>query len=299
MHGSCACVARCPAKINLALRVLGSRPDGYHELEVLFQAIDLWDRLTIGPGPGLTLSTDAPQLCADASNLVCRAAALVAARHGQGAHRTAHFHLEKRIPIQGGLGGGSADAAAALLLCDRFWGLGLDTLALADLAAELGADVPFFLTGGRALGRGRGDRIEPLPAGATLWLVLGCPPFGISTAEVFARFRAELTLRGNDVTVPVLSAHKLAQGNDFGSPMNDLERVVFDMWPVLSGFKDALIEAGATAALVSGSGSTVYGIFETHGARDGAAERLRLGYPAWRIVRTRSVTAGAHLVAGA
>jgi 4-diphosphocytidyl-2-C-methyl-D-erythritol kinase len=171
----------------------------------------------------------------------------------------------------------------------------LDLPALTQAAAELGADVPFFLTGGRAIGRGRGDRIEPLDAGEVPWLVLGCPPFGLSTAEVFASYRRELTLRGNGVSVHGPSAHKLAQGNDFGSAVNDLEAVVFGARPELWGFKEALFEAGATKALLSGSGSTVYGIFDTRAAQANAVGQLRPRYPGWNILATRGVAVGAHL----
>jgi len=299
MHGGervrVALEARCPAKVNLDLRVLGRRSDGFHELRVVFQAIDLWDRLSIGPGRGLSVSCNAAGVPAGPSNLVHRAAALLIARHGLGRRLGAHFHLDKTIPVQAGLGGGSSNAAAALILCDRFWGLGLAPEELVACARELGADVPFFLHGGRALGTGRGDLVEPLPAGPELALVLGCPPFGVPTAEAFGRLPRELTLVANGVSVQRLPAHKLEQRNDFGPAVNDLEPVVFEGWPELLRFKRALLAAGASRALLSGSGSTVYGVFETPLAQAGAREELERGHPGWRVLCARGVDGGVRV----
>ncbi|NIS29848.1 MAG: 4-(cytidine 5'-diphospho)-2-C-methyl-D-erythritol kinase, partial [Actinobacteria bacterium] len=177
-------VAECPGKINLLLRVVDRRPDGFHELDTVFQTIDLRDRLEIGPGEGLRLICDDPGIPCDESNLVLRAVRLlerdVARRPLQ-----ASLVLRKSLPAQAGLGGGSSDAAGALLLGCRFWGLEPSPEELERLAAELGADVPFFLVGGTARGTGRGDRIEALEPLPETPLILGFPPFGVSTAEVF------------------------------------------------------------------------------------------------------------------
>jgi 4-diphosphocytidyl-2-C-methyl-D-erythritol kinase len=290
-------VARCPAKINLALRVLGRRADGYHELDTLFQTVDLWDTLELRPSPGrLTLTCEAPGVPVDESNLVMRAAALLRERHGRPSDGAA-FRLDKGIPTQGGLGGGSSDAAGALLLCARHWGMTLDHGALEPVARELGADVPFFLVGGTARGRGRGDRIEPLTVDEPRSILLGLPPFGIATREVFARLDARLTLPLNGVNLPIFSAHKLPVGNDFGLAMNDLEAVVFEGWPELRQFRDALLETGARFAMLSGSGSTVYGIFGSKARLETAAERLGSQFESWRLLRSRSIEAAAHVVA--
>jgi 4-diphosphocytidyl-2-C-methyl-D-erythritol kinase len=290
-------VARCPAKVNLALHVIGRRPDGYHELDTIFQAVDLWDTLELRAAPeGLTVSCDAPGVPTDDSNLVLRAAALLRERHGR-AKDGAAFHLEKGIPTQAGLGGGSSDAAGALRLCARHWELELDEGKLQAIARELGADVPFFLRGGAARGRGRGDRLEPWSAGECRSMLLGMPPYGISTKQVFARLDARLTLPGNGVNLPILSAHKLPVGNDFGLAVNDLEPVVFEGWPELRRFRDALLDAGAGTALLSGSGSTVYGIFGSTDRLDRAAERLASQFESWRLLRTASVESAAHVVA--
>jgi 4-diphosphocytidyl-2-C-methyl-D-erythritol kinase len=213
-------VAHCPAKVNLSLRVLGRRHDGYHELDTLFQAIDLEDTLELREASSsLTLSCDDASVPVDESNLVLRAARLLHERHGRPRAGIA-FHLRKAIPVEAGLGGGSSDAAGALLLASEHWGLDLDRRSLAGLGRELGADVPFFFTGGTARGRGRGDEItslSPLEPGP---LLLGCPPFGIPTREVYRRLARGLTLPGNGVSFPCFSAHKLAQENDFESMAN-------------------------------------------------------------------------------
>jgi 4-diphosphocytidyl-2-C-methyl-D-erythritol kinase len=287
-------VARCPAKVNLALRVLRRRPDGFHELDTIFQAVDLWDSLEIREGADLVLTCDAPGLPTDESNLVLRAAGLL--RERSGVSRGASLHLRKRIPAQAGLGGGSSDAAGALVLCSRFWGLEASTGALRTLAAEIGSDVPFFLEGGTARGTGRGERIEPLPPVRRLHLLLGFPPFGTSTAEVYRQASIRLTLPGDGVSLAILKAHKWPGDNDFAFMVNDLEPVVFEMRPVLREFRDALLQAGAAAAMLSGSGSTVYGVFRGEGEVEDAASRLRAEYEGWRLLPSSTVAAAAHVV---
>jgi 4-diphosphocytidyl-2-C-methyl-D-erythritol kinase len=290
-----ALAARCPAKVNLSLRVLGTREDGYHELDTVFQAIDLWDEIEIRPAELLTLECDDPTLPCDGTNLVLRAAERVRPRPGN-ANRGAALRLRKRIPAQAGLGGGSSDAAGTLLLCREFWNLPLDDEDLARHAAALGADVPFFLTGGTARGQGRGDRIRPLPFVGESAVMLGIPPFGVSTKEVFDRVRARLTLPPNGVSLPLFSAHKCAEENDFHFAVNDLETVVFVAWPELERFRDALWRAGARSALLSGSGSVVYGLFDDRVQLEQVAGALRESFANWRLVPSRTVDQGAHVV---
>jgi len=283
----------CPAKINLALRVLDRREDGYHELDTVFQSIDLWDTLEVRPGESLKLTCEAPGVPADRSNLVFRAAEMLRAEHGR-ADAGAELVLRKTIPPQGGLGGGSSDAAGALLALDQLWDLRLSTARLESLAARLGADVPFFLHGGTARGMGRGDRIEALPPLRPTSFLLGLPPFGVPTPEVFADVAGQLTLPGIGVSLPRLLAHKWPVGNDFRFADNDLQTVVFKRWPVLREFREALVGAGALAALLSGSGSTVYGIFDDPERASRTAERLRTRFDTWTIIPTVSVPEGAY-----
>ncbi len=286
--------ARCPAKVNLRLRVLGRRVDGYHEIETLFQAVDLWDTLEAREGAGLTLTCDDPALPTDERNLVMRAAGLLAELGGRARSGVA-LHLGKRIPVGGGLGGGSSDAAGALLLLNRLWDLGLDTPILEDAGRRLGADVPFFLHGGTALGEDRGDRITRLPFRGPTPLILGIPPFGVSTAEAYSRLDAKLTPSPIDVSVKRPPGGKLSQGNDFRLGVNDLEAVVFEAWPELRVFRDELLRHGASPALLSGSGSTVFGIFEDPGRLREAGESLRSRFRHWRLIETRATSEAAHV----
>lgn len=285
-------VSLCPAKINLALRVIDRRPDGFHDLDTVFQTIDLWDRIEVRPAPCLRMTCNDPSVPVDQRNLVLRAALAVREAAGLPAERGADFRLEKSIPAQGGLGGGSSDAAGAIRLAVSLWRVDLAPDTLERIAASLGADVPFFLTGGTARGRGRGDRIEALPPLAEHSLVLGLPPFGVSTAEVFAEVRHRLTLPGNGVSLPRLSAYKWPGDKDFSFAVNDLESVVFPRWPSLKSFRDALRTAGARAAMLSGSGSTVFGVFTERAVALEAAERVGRRFEDWTVVVTRTVESG-------
>jgi 4-diphosphocytidyl-2-C-methyl-D-erythritol kinase len=288
-------LARCPAKLNLSLRVLGCRDDGYHELDTLFQAIDLWDTIEARPGENLSLACDDPSLPVDGSNLVLAAVELLR-REAGGSPPAAALTLRKEIPVQAGLGGGSSDAAGALLLFNELWQLNLGREELAGLAARLGADVPFFLYGGTARGLGRGDLIEPRESIGELLFLIGVPPFGISTATLFSELRARLTLPRNGVSLPLFSAHKWQEENDFHIAVNDLEALVFESWPELESFRNALWRVGASSALLSGSGSAVYGVFRDAGQLDEAAAKLRAGFEGWRLVRTRAIDGAAHVI---
>jgi 4-diphosphocytidyl-2-C-methyl-D-erythritol kinase len=285
-------VSHCPAKINLALRVVDRRPDGFHDLDTVFQTIDLWDRIEARPAPTLRMTCNDPNVPVDERNLVLRAALAVREAAGLPPARGADFRLEKSIPAQGGLGGGSSDAAGAIRLAVSLWAVDLAPDTLERIAASLGADVPFFLTGGTARGRGRGDRIEALPPLAEHALVLGFPPFGVSTAEVFAEVRHRLTLPGNGVSLPRLSAYKWPGDKDFSFAVNDLESVVFPRWPSLKSFRDALRAAGARAAMLSGSGSTVFGVFTEPAVALEAAERVGRRFEDWTVLATRTVESG-------
>ena len=289
-------VVETPAKINLTLRVLDRRPDGYHELDTVFQAIDLWDTLTLEPADGISLTTDHPSLATDESNLVCGAARMLRERFS--VNGGVRVHLRKRIPIEGGLGGGSSDAAATLLGCARLWGLPAGRTELESLARELGADVAFFLYGGTARGSGRGDRITPLEPFGEYALLLARPPFGISTADAYRRAAEWLTLPAKSVNFPALFGHKWKHPNDLAVLANDLERSVFEARPELRSFRDGMLAAGATRALLSGSGSTVFGLFEEVENRDRAIGRLGATYGNWEILPSRTLDVGVRIRAG-
>ncbi|MCU0291973.1 MAG: 4-(cytidine 5'-diphospho)-2-C-methyl-D-erythritol kinase [Thermoanaerobaculaceae bacterium] len=253
-------VVHCPAKINLHLEVLGKRTDGYHELRTLFASVGVRDRLELRPAPGGVLElTVEPPGCVptDASNLVLKAAECLLAAYQP--LSGARIHLEKRIPVAGGMGGGSADAAAALVGLARLWKLPTTPAQLRGLAAGLGADVPFFLTGGVAWGVGRGSEVYPLPDLPAWWVVLVPGREPVPTAEVYRALEPrELDGRlGSAVYEWVVSGGELP----VGSCRNDLQSTVLERWPAIAGRLERVSRTGPLLAMVSGSGGTVYGLF--------------------------------------
>jgi len=279
-------VLRASAKVNLVLEVLGKRPDGYHELSTVMQAVDLFDRLTVETAGSITLETSEPGLPTDDRNLVVRAARLL--RETAGVDAGARIVLDKRIPVAAGLGGGSSDAAATLLALNRLWGLRWRRERLVELAMKLGMDVPFFLGRGRALGTSRGEVLSPLPGVGGYAMVLVNPGVGLSTREVYGRvprgWRAEA-----DATERMLDAlKKRSVVRMAGALTNHLEHWVEPVMPVIGRMKAALFAAGALGAAMSGSGPTVFGLARSlDQARQIQRRVTRGGWSAW-AVRTNS-----------
>jgi 4-diphosphocytidyl-2-C-methyl-D-erythritol kinase len=271
---------RAFAKINLTLYVGPRQTDGYHPLETVFQSLALHDTLTCTATRGrFALTCDDPAVPTDSTNLVWKAAHALWRHLGRrGDPSGCTVAIAKQIPVAAGLGGGSADAAAALTGLNRLWRGGIDGWALTDLAAALGADVPYFLFGGTALGLGRGDRLFPLADLAPRWVVLACPPFGVSTASAYAWFDDEPAGGGDEADGGMVTwdSGVLASHNDLQAP-------VARRHPVITTLVDALAEAGAEAAAMTGSGSAVFGLFpnETR-ARKGARAAAAAG--AWATV---------------
>lgn len=277
------------AKINLDLRILGLRPDGYHDLRTIFQTLALNDTLTFTARKGaFRIQCDDPELPTDRRNLVWQAASLLWRTAGKGRGHTprdAVVQLQKRIPVQAGLGGGSANAAIALLGLARVWELDVDLPTISRLAAGIGADVPFFLLGGTALGLGRGDDISPLIDLPRSSAVIVRPRFGISTPEAYRWYDAEPRTRVRSLSRRALPAAWPKWARNLG---NDLETPVTAHHPTIGRIKQALIEAGAVYAAMSGSGSTVFGLFERHDAANRTARDL--ARPGWHVLATRTVT---------
>lgn len=269
---------RALAKINLSLEVLGKRADGYHDIRTLFQTISLADRLELEFTPSrvskieLTSSVDIP------NNLVVRAAETVfrAAQRGG----LLRMRLIKKIPMGGGLGGGSTDAAAVLLALPALLGRALPLDALLDSAAALGSDVPFLLVGGTALGLGRGTELYPLEEAAAEHVVVVAPGVHVSTAEAYAGLGRSLTLP--DSLPKINSSQTLAQAISRDRSVqvwgrycnNDFEPVVFREHPRLGAIKRKLKQAGASAAMMTGSGAAVFGIFETKSSAETAMKSI-------------------------
>jgi 4-diphosphocytidyl-2-C-methyl-D-erythritol kinase len=286
-----------PAKINLRLRVLRREADGYHRLDTVFQALELADGVdvTLVHREGIELDVrGVPEgsLGSPAENLAARAAArLFAALDERRVPRPrgVAIRLDKRIPHGAGLGGGSSDAAAVLRALHGLLDRPLARSELAALGASLGADVPFFLSGSaRALGRGRGDEITPLPALPRRPVLLVVPEPGVATAWAYGVLAAERARTGPDLapSADVEQAPERDWDDVARVARNDFEDVLFSHRPDLARAKAALVEAGAQAALLAGSGSAVFGIFADDAARDHAAERLARTTPAVRILRT-------------
>lgn len=280
---------RALAKINLSLRVVGTRPDGYHELRTVFQSIDLHDELRIRRTTRpLELTCDDPACPSGRANLVWRAAESVwraAARSG--APRGVALHLVKRIPMEAGLGGGSSDAAAAIRALGKLWGIA--RARQRAIAISLGADVPFFLEGGTALGLDRGDLLFPLPDRPREWVVVALPPWGVSTRVAFRWFDAEVSSRRRQGVQPL----------DSLDWRNDLEEIVAQRHPEVSALARALTRAGASRALMSGSGSAVFGLFVQRHAAVAAVAQIEARFPRTRAVLSRTVGRAAyHRLAG-
>ena len=279
------------AKINLGLEVLGVREDGYHELRTLFQTIDLADELVLRPARrGVRVVCDHPLVPNDATNLAARAAELLRgyAKVKQGVE----IEIEKRIPVGGGLGGGSSNAAAVLLGLDRQWKLGLGPDGLHRLAARLGADVPYFLLGGTALGLARGDEVYPLRPQIRGHVVLVDPGIHVSTARVFRRLDGQLTDRENSNSIYYFVSRELEGPGGYRFLRNDLEEAALEEAPELrvqaGRIRAALLREGACLAALSGSGSSYFGLFED--ARPARRARAALAVEGFRALAARTLT---------
>lgn len=248
------------AKINLCLHVLGPRPDGYHELRTIFQTIGLRDKLELSrtAHPGITLEVNDASLPAGPENLVYRAIDSIGGEIGF--RGGVHARLEKRIPVARGLGGGSSDAAAALIGMQRLSGKKLPLARLMEIAAGLGADVPFFLFGGRALAVNRGDEIYPLPNVPKRTILVVSPRnISVSTRDAYQWLSAELTNRSEPHRIWGFCA--LCWSRQGAGISNDFEAPVFGRHPRLGEIRDGLLKRGAADAALAGSGSAVFGVF--------------------------------------
>lgn len=255
-----AITVRVPAKVNVQLAVGAARPDGFHDLANVFLAVSLYDEVTATAADDLTVTCagpDAGKVPLDRTNLAARAAEILAERAGLSPD--VHLHIEKRIPVAGGMAGGSADGAAALLACDALWGLKTPVEELLAICAELGSDVPFSLVGGAALGTGRGEVLTPVAAGAFHW-VFAVADGGLSTPAVFREF--DRLTAGTEVPAPQASPALLAalasgDPDELAATLaNGLQPSALSLRPSLADTLAAGTQAGALAALVSGSGPT-------------------------------------------
>ncbi|QSY47286.1 MULTISPECIES: 4-(cytidine 5'-diphospho)-2-C-methyl-D-erythritol kinase [Streptomyces] len=270
---------RVPAKVNVQLAVGPVRPDGFHDLANVFLAVGLHDEVTVRPAGELRVTCEGPdagQVPLDASNLAARAALALAARYGREAN--VHIHIAKDIPVAGGMAGGSADGAGALLACDALWGTGASREELLEICAELGSDVPFSLVGGAALGRGRGELLTPLETGGTFHWVFAVADGGLSTPAVYAecdRLRGAAEVPEPLASAALLDALRTGDAKALADAVsNDLQPAAVSLRPSLAATLAAGEEAGALAAMVSGSGPTTAFLTADPASADQVAQAL-------------------------
>ncbi len=273
---------RSPAKINLCLSVLGRRPDGYHEVEMLMQMVGLFDEVTVSlGGPGISVSCDSHAAPSGEENIAWKAATEMLRSSGREAGLA--IGIKKKIPVAAGLGGGSGNAAAVIAALNMLLGLGFDRDRLAEIGARIGMDVPFFFYGPTALAQGRGEILTELSPFPRFPVLLVNPGLETSTAWVYKQLNLRLTKKGDCNKIARLNLRNIALGLH-----NDLETVTSAIHPVINRIKDALLDRGAVGALMSGSGPTVFGIFETKAASQAAADSLST--EGWRFYPAETLT---------
>jgi 4-diphosphocytidyl-2-C-methyl-D-erythritol kinase len=279
---------KSPAKINLFLQVLKKRDDGYHEIRTLMQAVELYDELTLEKtARGISVTCDHPNCPSDQRNLAFQASALLLReRRFEGGLR---IHIRKRIPISAGLGGGSSNAATTLKGVNQLFDLRLSPAELHQAASGLGSDVPFFLSSGQALAFGRGEDIRPLKLFRDYWLVLVCPRLEVSTAWAYRNLRISLTRERKGVNYSLLESKR---GFFDALPLfeNDLEEVVAEKQPLVRQIKVILEDSGSVRSSMSGSGPTVYGLFDKKPHAQEAARKLSQGDD-WQVFLTEPIPA--------
>ncbi len=273
---------RSPAKINLCLSVLGKRPDGYHDVEMLMQMVGLYDEVTVSLcGTDIRVSCDDGKVPAGEGNTAWKAAAEMLKAAGSGAGLS--VELRKNIPVAAGLAGGSGNAAAVLAAANKLLGMGFGPARLAEIGARVGMDVPFFFYGPTAMAKGRGEILTALPPAPHFWVLLVNPGFETSTAWVYRNVNLRLTKKVDCNKIARLTLRNIAEGLH-----NDLEAVTAAAHPVISRIEEALLAQKALGVRMSGSGPTVFGIFETESACRAAASNI--SSEGWRLFPTETLT---------
>lgn len=283
------------AKVNLSLRILGRREDGYHEIRTVLQTVSLQDDLNFASRDDgkVFLFCNDPAIPSGEDNLIVQAANALRGRFGISAGAT--IHLDKRIPAKAGLGGGSSNAAVALLGLRRLWTIDARLTDLLAIASELGADVPFFLVGGRAVATGIGTSITPIRDQPRQHLVIVVPNTTVSTADAYKALRVPALTTSDDASI--LSSSRAGPDSGVSDPWamhNDFEQVIFEREPEIESARNALIEVGARGSLLAGSGSSVFGIFESRAAQAAAVKRIQTE-KSWRVIAGDTVSREEYL----
>jgi len=250
---------RAYGKINIGLRILRKRPDGFHDIETIFHQIDLYDELSIVPSESVMLTSTSTDVPGDSTNLCVRAAQLFLQKTGL--RQGIEIRLKKQIPVGAGFGGGSSDAASVLIALNKFWNVGMQPLELESIASQLGSDVPFFLRGGTAAGSSRGEVLEHFDLNMPFWILTATPSIHVSTAWAYSNVRLEDHTKDK----PLRSLVQEGMANPVEMRLkikNDFEELVFRTYPEIRRLKLQLESAGAVFAQLSGSGSSVFGLFQ-------------------------------------
>jgi 4-diphosphocytidyl-2-C-methyl-D-erythritol kinase len=285
-------VLRLPsyAKINLSLRILGNRADGYHEIDTVLQTVSLHDEITFSGRDDheIVLHCDAPDIPTDRKNLIVRAALMLRDRSSKSSGT--EIRLTKRIPAQGGLGGASSNAAVTVLALNHMWDLGLSTSELLGVLAALGSDVPFFLFGGCARAQGTGIHVSGLADVKRSYLLIITPNVKVSTEKAYAALKAPSLTSARPVSILSSSfAEPTFSDSDQWALQNDFEGVIFEIEPEIRRAKMALLEAGAQGCLLAGSGSSLFGIFGNEDARERALADLKCE-TGWRLFSSETIS---------
>ena len=261
------------AKINWLLRILGKREDGFHELCTIFQTVSLHDEITFEESDEISLNSNAANIPTGETNLIIKAANALSEDFG--VKKGAQIHLEKRIPAPGGLGGGSSNAAVALLGLATLWNLEIKSEKLVEIGAKLGSDVPFFLYGGTAFGTGRGTEIVAMEDFDEKFLLIVTPGIEVSTAEAFARFNAPYLTNETSKSILKICQNEADRFKSRQKTLsNDFEKSVFEFQPEIRRVKEKLLDSGAQQAVLSGSGASVFALFDKEETRQATLKAL-------------------------
>lgn len=277
------------AKINWFLRVLGKREDGFHEICTAFQTVSLKDELDFAENDELVLTCDDSSIPVNHENLVLQAAQLLQETYR--VKKGAHIHLRKRIPSPGGLAGGSSDAATALLGLSRLWNIRASLKELSTLASKIGSDVPFFLYGGTCFGLGRGTEIVPTQDIEEPFMLIVTPNVSIPTKLAYQRLNLASLTNSDLMDNLKICYHETERLRSYLQTSNDFEKVVFEISSEVKEAKQKLLELGARIALMSGSGASVFAVFESETTRQTAMEKLK---SEWKKFAVTTVTRKAY-----
>ena len=266
-------IVKAYAKINLGLDVIRKLPNGYHQVKMIMQAIDLWDELTLEKtADGIVLTTDAGELPTDENNLIYKAAKLM--RDTYSLREGVKIHLQKNIPIAAGMAGGSTDAAAAMMGMNRLFDLRIPHTELMRISVEIGADVPFCILGGTALAEGIGEQLTPLPPVPPCHILVAKPDISVSTKYVYEHLDSAGIQHHPDINGMITAIREGSLQGVLDRMENVLESVTVPAYPIIESIKRKMLELGAAASLMSGSGPTVFGIFTEDAAAEYAFRQL-------------------------